>query len=191
MPYDNLSAGSMDSTQPPLPHCDLFNTTIIMKRSSFFVAIISDIALLAVLINFSCSKNSGGGGSGGGGATAQDSVLLNIGNNIILTNYATLQTAANALDASIAVFNAAPDANGLATVQSKFKDAYMAWQGVSAFDGIGPAYSAQPVLSGLNLFPATTARIDSNISAGNTNVNTFANATAKGFPALDYLLFGA
>jgi predicted lipoprotein len=162
-----------------------------MKRSTFFVSVVSGIALLAVLVNFSCSKSSGGGGNGGGGATAQDSVLLNIGNNIILPNYAMLKTAADALDASIAGFNAAPDAGGLTTVQANFRGAYMAWQGVSAFDGFGPAYSAQPVLSGLNLFPATTSRIDSNIVNGSFSVNTFANATAKGFPALDYLLFGA
>jgi predicted lipoprotein len=163
-----------------------------MKRSILVVSVPLVIALLAITINFSCSKNNGSGSPGGpGGSTGKDSVLVNIGNNIILPHYQAFASYVNSLDSAILNFNATPDVTKLGNVQAIFRNAYTAWQTVSAFDGFGPAYSAQPTLSSLNLFPTTASRIDSNILSGNDNVNAFANASAKGFPALDYLLFGA
>jgi predicted lipoprotein len=162
-----------------------------MKRSVFVVSFALVLAVLAIMISFSCSKNSGGGSPGGGGGTAgQDSILANIGNNIILPRYLAFSQYATSLDSAITAFVAAPDAGKLDNVKSLFRSAYTSWQTVSPFNGFGPAYSAQPVLSDLNLFPTTTARIDSNIVSGSYNVNTFANVSAKGFPAMEYLLSG-
>ena len=150
------------------------------------------IGFLAAGILYACSKSSG---KGGGGSTTPpnngDTVLANIGNNIILPAYASLNVSVNSLDSAIADFNSAPTADKLGAVQGFFKTAYLRWEAVSSYDGFGPAYSGQPVLSGLNLFPTNTTTIETNISGGNNNVNAFANASAKGFPALDYLLFGA
>ncbi len=148
------------------------------------------VLFLLILISFSCSK-SGGSSTGGTGTTGGDSILLNIGNNIILPGYQTLATRVNSLDSAITDFNKSPDNTKLANVQSLFKNAYTGWQSVSEYDGFGPASLTQPVLSGLNLFPTSTTLIESNISSGSANVNAFANASAKGFPALDYLLFGS
>jgi uncharacterized protein len=125
-----------------------------------------------------------------GGANG-DSILVNLGTNIILPSYQRLAAAVTSLDSAIADFNTSPTPTKLSNVQTLFKTAYLDWQSVSAYNYFGPAYSAQPVLSGLNVFPTNNKLIDSNISVGNNNITTFANTAAKGFPALDYLLFSA
>ncbi len=166
-----------------------FNKINMTHKSFLFPAFA--VALL-LGISFSCSKSGGSGpGNGTGPTTAKDSILANIGNNIILPAYATLNNSVNSLDSAIVDFNAGPGSTKLSAVQDLFKTAYTNWEYVSAYDGFGPAYSVQPTLAGLNLFPTSTTTIDGNISVGNNNVNAFANSAAKGFPALDYLLFGA
>ena len=158
-----------------------------MRRKTFLFS--AAICLLLTGIFFSCSK-SGGGSNPGGGTTAKDSILANIGNNIILPAYLSLSASTGSLDSATLDFNAGPNAAKLSALQSLFKTAYLSWESASEYDGFGPAYTNQPILSGLNLFPTNNTLIESNISAGNNNVNAFANAAAKGFPALDYLLFG-
>jgi len=158
-----------------------------MRRKTFLFS--AAICLLLTGIFFSCSK-SGGGSNPGGGTTAKDSILANIGNNIILPAYLSLSASTGSLDSATLDFNTGPNAAKLSALQSLFKTAYLSWESASEYDGFGPAYTNQPILSGLNLFPTNNTLIESNISAGNNNVNAFANAAAKGFPALDYLLFG-
>jgi predicted lipoprotein len=144
-------------------------------------------AFVALGIFFSCNKSSG---PGSGPGNTNDSVLLNLGNSVILPSYQDLAREVNTLDSAITDFNANPNSTKLAALQDYLKGAYTGWEFVSAYDGFGPASAAQPGLAGLNRFPTSTTIIESNITAGNNNVNAFANATAKGFPALDYLLFG-
>ncbi|HEY4107949.1 imelysin family protein [Puia sp.] len=149
------------------------------------------VCFLAAGILYACSKSNKGGGGGTTTPTGGDEELANIGNNIILPAYASLNVSVNSLDSAIVDFNAGPTADKLTAVQNLFKAAYVRWEAVSAYDYFGPAASNQPVLAGLNLFPTNTVTIEANVGSGNNNVNAFANASAKGFPALDYLLFGA
>jgi predicted lipoprotein len=159
-----------------------------MKRISFFI--IACVVIVLMTITFACSK-SGGGNNDNNPTTGKDSVLINIGNNIILPSYQSLANAVNALDSSIINFNASPDNNKLLNVQNLFKVAYVAWQSSSEYNYFGPAADAQPALTALNIFPTSTALIDSNISLNNNNVTSFVNTAAKGFPAIDYLLSAA
>jgi uncharacterized protein len=156
-----------------------------MKR--IFLMFFSGAVILLLAINFSCSKAVINNGNGG----VTDTVLLNIGNNIILPSYDSLAIAADSLDSAVVDFNANPTAIKLSNLQTLFVTAYIAWQSASPYDHLGPASVAQPPLSGINIFPVTTTQVDNDISQNNDNVNSFANTTAKGFPALDYLLFGA
>lgn len=158
-----------------------------MKRYSFLPAVF--LIVIITGITFSCSKSGTSGGSGP--TNGKDSVLSNIGNNIILPAYEILAADVNSLDSAISDFNSSPNATKLSNTQILFKNAYTAWQSASEYNYFGPASTAQPVLSSINIFPTSTTIIDSNIKIGNTNVNAFANTAAKGFPALDYLLFGA
>jgi hypothetical protein len=146
-------------------------------------------AAILLLINFSCSKSSPGSTGSNNSTVGKDTILLNIGNNIVLPSYQSLATAVNSLDFAIDDFNTSPNSTKLSNVQALFKTAYTAWQSASEYDYFGPAYDAEPTLSGINIFPTSTTLIESNVSSNNDNLNTFANTAAKGFPALDYLLF--
>ena len=157
-----------------------------MKRLGLF-GLLASVLLLVVL---SCSKSNKGNNSGTPTSGGGDSILANIGNNIIMPAYQNLATAVNSLDSAITDFNAGATSGKLSNVQGLFKSAYMAWEAVEEFDYIGPASTTQPVLSTLNIFPTSESTINTNIASANYNVNTFANTAAKGFPALDYLLFG-
>src|ERR1700733_13818718 len=152
-----------------------------MKR--IIILFFACAASLLIVVNFSCKKAASGAGA--------DPILINIGNNIILPSYQSYGAAVNSLDSSITDFNQGPTATKLSNVQALFKNAYIAWQSISEYDGIGPAAANIPALSGLNLFPVSTSLVDNNISLTTpVNINSFANQAAKGFPALDYLLFG-
>lgn len=116
-------------------------------------------------------------------------LVVNAGNNIIIPNFQSLSTAADALDASIIAFNAAPTSLALTTAQEKFKLAYSAWEHCAAFN-FGPAQTAL-LDKNLNIFPTNDEKIDANIASTTTiDLNNLSNLDAKGLPALDYLLFG-
>ncbi|HEY6899905.1 MAG TPA: imelysin family protein [Puia sp.] len=159
-----------------------------MKRNFLILPIAAAVLVSGVL--YSCSK-SGGGGSNPGGSNDKDSILANIGNNIILPAYVSFSASVNSLDSAILDFNAGPTSTKLTAVQSLFKTAYVNWQYTSAYNYFGPASTNQPLLSSCNLFPASARTIDSNIFIASYNINGFTNVAAKGFPAADYLLFGA
>src|ERR1700710_1270067 len=148
-----------------------------MKRNILVFPTI--LILLTAGFLYSCSKSGGGGsnpGGGGGTTTGKDSILTNIGNNIILPAYVSLSLSVNSLDSAILDFNASPNSTKLKTVQSLFKTAYINWQSASEFNYFGPASTIQPTLSGLNIFPTDSVKIESNITAANNNVNAFAIA---------------
>jgi uncharacterized protein len=115
-------------------------------------------------------------------------MLSNIGNNIIIPNYQSLKAAVDKLDSATAAFNLNPDNANLLNLQNIFKDAYRAWQVCSVFD-LGPAETEYFRIN-MNTFPADSVQIKTNISSGSYNLDAIANWDAKGFPALDYLLFG-
>lgn len=112
-------------------------------------------------------------------------LLENLGNNVIVPAYKQAQTKSLALKVAIADFTAAPDVPKLQATKTAFKEAYIAWQAVENFD-FGKATGLTLTL---NNFPADTVRILSNLSSGSYDLNQAGNLRAKGFPALDFILF--
>ncbi len=144
-------------------------------------------ALIIVLV--SCSK-SGDSGTVIPPASNVDSALVNISKNIIIPAYQNLSAASIALDASVTAFTTAPDATSLANAQAAFKTAYLAWESCSEYQ-FGPA-NDQSLLTGvINIFPTDSNLIKSNISTGTYTIDGLSNLKAQGFPAIDFLLFGA
>lgn len=115
-------------------------------------------------------------------------MLENIGNAIILPSYYTLSVKVTQLDSQITVFSTTPDITNLENVQNAFKEAYLAWQHVSVFE-FGPAEQAL-LRTNTNTFPTDTTQVTTNVNSGSYNLSAVSNIDAKGFPALDYLLFG-
>ncbi|MDB5256646.1 MAG: hypothetical protein JWM14_1341 [Chitinophagaceae bacterium] len=118
----------------------------------------------------------------------QTPLLQNIGNNIIIPNYQTLSVAVNKLDSATTAFNAAPTETSLSNLQVLFKDAYRAWQYSAIYD-FGPS-AAVYLKSNVNTFPVTVSQVTSNVTSGSYNLDAAVNLSAKGFPAVDYLLYG-
>ncbi len=75
----------------------------------------------------------------------------------------------------------------LEALRNSFKGCYLAFQQIKAFE-IGPAADIS-LRAQLNTYPADTALIRQNIASGGANLQSASNLTAKGLPALDYLLF--
>jgi len=117
----------------------------------------------------------------------REEMLANYGENIILPAYQTFKTETTALTDAVNQFTANPSIQTLETAQTSFKAAYLAWQEISVYH-FGPA-EEHLLRSNLNVYPADTTQIKNNIASGSYNFDISANAAAKGFPALDYLLF--
>jgi hypothetical protein len=76
----------------------------------------------------------------------------------------------------------------LQDLQDALLSAYSSWQYVSMFE-IGKAETSA-LRDFTNIFPSNVAMIESNISAGDYNLELPSTRDQQGFPALDYLLFG-
>ncbi|MEO8761646.1 MAG: imelysin family protein [Bacteroidia bacterium] len=115
-------------------------------------------------------------------------MLTNLANNLIIPSYQALNTTVITLDSSVTVFNTSQNITTLANLQAAFKNAYLAWQSCSAFE-VGPADQLSLNVA-VNTFPTDTHQISTNINSGSYNLAGLVNQPARGFPAIDYLLFG-
>src|ERR1700750_288313 len=105
MPSGSLSAKS--TGLPPLS--SPLNKPLKKKNSRNRNLLLVSSAVLLLGIAISCSKSGNNSSPDPGSGSGQDNtILLNLGNNIILPAYQTLSTAVNSLDSAIADFNTSP-----------------------------------------------------------------------------------
>lgn len=145
------------------------------------------VAASAFILIQSCKK-ADGTTPDTGTSFNRAAMLTNMSTNIIIPAYAAYQTSTVSLDAAVTAFNASPTSANLVALQNAFVAAYQLWQPASTFD-FGPAMTAALRVN-TNTYPADVAQINANVTAGTYNPLLLANLSAKGFPALDYLLFG-
>ncbi|MFD3000134.1 imelysin family protein [Pontibacter toksunensis] len=143
------------------------------------------LACLAVLSSCGSDKD------GGDPKTEYDrqAMVANYADNLIVPGYTVFKNKTEAMNTAISAFVAAPAATTLATARTAYQEAYKAWQDVSMYE-FGPA-EEQLLRNNLNIYPTSTAEIESNITAGTYDLQAADNLDAKGFPALDYLLYGS
>lgn len=127
-----------------------------------------------------------GDGTAVTGSFDRSAMLANWADNIILPGYVDFTSKVNALETATAAFVANPD--DLTAIRAAWLDAYTTWQRVSMFE-IGPAETVNLRLN-LNIYPTNVETINNNLGAGTYNLALSSNRSAKGFPALDYLLYG-
>lgn len=146
------------------------------------------LAVSLILVIASCS--SGGNGGDGPEPVSFDRGLMleNWADNIIIPAYQDFTLHVASLKTAADDFTATPSEATLLELRTQFTDAYKAWQNVSMFE-IGPAEQLDFRLN-LNTFPTDANEIETNISSGSYDLSLISNRNAKGFPALDYLLFG-
>jgi len=116
-------------------------------------------------------------------------MLRNIGENVIIPAYSDLKISVDSLHYISNLFIASTSPENLLHLQQAFQKAYLNFQSVSVFE-FGPA-DLELIRPNFNTFPCDTSEINSKIQAGNFTLSTIADLDVKGFPGLDYLLFGS
>ncbi len=113
--------------------------------------------------------------------------LNNLVDNIIVPRYNNFSTDLDAFVSEIGTFTTTPSTANLTELRAKWKTAYISWQSASAFQ-FGP--DEDNLLNGnMNIFPTNTTKIDNHITTGGFDME-IVSTDAKGFPAVDYLLYG-
>ncbi|PWN05316.1 imelysin family protein [Rhodohalobacter mucosus] len=124
----------------------------------------------------------------------RSAILTNWADNLIVPAYQNFVADAEALESAAADFSANPAADELLALRNAFETAYLSFQKVSMYE-IGPAMQvgAQGInlRNYLNSYPSDTAQIVENVSLNDINLDLPSQLDAQGFPALDYLLYGA
>lgn len=156
-----------------------------MKRPFVFVSFLS-VLLWSCLLLLSCKKHKKDEPNAD---FDRVSLLTHLGKNLILPNYKDFQTKSESLNKKVDSFTVAPSGSSLSAAQDAFKEAFESWQKVSVYE-LGPAADAN-LQTELNIFPTDTGQINSNVRSGSYDLSLVSNAAAKGFPAIDYLLFGS
>lgn len=116
-------------------------------------------------------------------------MLENYANNIIVPNYERLDLSIDTLLNLSMTFTNSPTQVNLDNLRTGLKNSWKNWMHCSSFE-FGPA-SNLILRQAINTFPTDTAQINSNINSGSYTLGTASNIDAVGFPALDFLLFGA
>ncbi|NUQ24670.1 MAG: imelysin family protein [Saprospiraceae bacterium] len=139
---------------------------------------------LIVLIGSACNDNNQ---SPCVSEQDQSAVFQNIADNLIIPGYDDLNTRLATLQSAAQAFTGDPSTQQLEALRNAWKAAYLSWQRVAQYE-FGPAEERQ-LRAFLNAFPIETAAVETQLNSGNfvfDNAETF----DKGFPALDYLLYG-
>ncbi|MEM7087848.1 MAG: imelysin family protein [Bacteroidota bacterium] len=151
--------------------------------------IIGLLSITLTLIAIGCSSDDGG-------TTPPEEeinfdrapLLINWADNIIIPGYVDFSDHVSSLSQSVSAFNNTPTVDNLNALRTSWLEAYTTWQRISMFES-GPAEVVGLRLN-VNIYPTNVGLIEDNIASGSYNLDLPSNRAAKGFPALDYLLYG-
>ena len=148
------------------------------------------LIILASLLIFPACENNDDDGTGGGGTDNFDraAMLVSWADQLILPAYADFLLTADELQNSAQALADNPDATTFAALKAAFEAAYLSWQSISVFQ-IGPAESVG-LREQVNAYPTDATGIETNLG-GTYNLELPSERSRQGFPALDYLLYGA
>jgi predicted lipoprotein len=113
-------------------------------------------------------------------------LLGNLYTNIITPRFETFHTSVEALKASADAFVLSPGVAKLDSLKGAYYTAYKAFQAVEVYTFV----PSMDLVTALNSFVPDTLQINNNIQSGSYNLSAVNNIRAKGFPAVDFLLFG-
>jgi len=121
----------------------------------------------------------------GGDKFDRTGMLTNLGNNIVIPAHQQFNSATIALKQNKDAFIANPNSASLDSLKTSFLLAYTAFMKIETY-----SFTPNAETRNLNAFVTDTVQINSNINTGAYDLNAANNIPAKGFPAIDYLLFG-
>ena len=145
-------------------------------------------AIVCLSVLAGCSSDDEGGTAPKGEFDRQ-AMLANYTANLIEPGYQALAAKTKAMETAVSAFATEPTSTTLATARAAYQEAYIAWQQVSIYE-FGPA-DEQMLRNNLNIYPTAVSEIESNVTSGTYDLQAAASLDAKGFPALDYLLYSA
>ncbi|MFK7908545.1 MAG: imelysin family protein [Chitinophagales bacterium] len=134
-----------------------------------------------------CKDDNGGETSSCGGDFDQKAMFQNIADNLILPNYTDLKAKVDDMASKTEVFTSTYDITTLEALRTSYIAAYTSWQ-KSAQYNFGPAEEVS-LRSSVNNFPLDTVMTKTNIQTLIYDFDQPDNYD-KGFPAIDYLLYG-
>jgi predicted lipoprotein len=114
-------------------------------------------------------------------------LLTNLSSNYIIPAYQVFNDNIKSLEVQSNSFVNSPSSMTLDALKNAWSKALLSWQDV-AFLEFGPAADIS-LRAQTNVYPVDTTLIKENMLSGSYNLATANNFTAKGFQALDYLLF--
>lgn len=117
----------------------------------------------------------------------QQQLFSHLYSAVIAPAYIRLQQEVYELEVAGLAFVQDPDQDNLRLLRAEWKDAYLAWQRAEPFC-FGPAEDVF-LRASLNNFPVNANAVENAVQTGNYNFDN-PETFDKGFPALDYLLFG-
>lgn len=117
----------------------------------------------------------------------QTAMFTNVADNLIVPAYQDLQVRTNTLATASTAFSNDISIANLQSLRAAWASAYRSWQ-TAALYNFGPA-EAELLRESLNNYPVDTDAINTNIEAGTWDLDAV-DTYDKGFPALDYLLYG-
>jgi len=118
----------------------------------------------------------------------REPMLSQIGNNIILPAYTNLSQDLFDLEQSFTGFSNNPTIPALDILRSDWLEALKSWQSAAFFE-FGPA-ETELLRANINVYPTDVSQIENNVNTGVYDLYAASNLDAKGFQALDYLLYG-
>ncbi|WP_291965040.1 imelysin family protein [Maribacter sp.] len=118
----------------------------------------------------------------------RSAMLINWADNIIIPSYEAFSADMEGLLSAFNTFKADVNESNLIALRASWLTAYKSWQHVEMFE-IGPAETVGFQLN-MNIYPTDNEKIDGFIVNGSYDLTLSSNRSAKGFPALDYLLNG-
>ncbi len=141
-----------------------------------------------LLIFASCDTNKNGSTD-----TFDRGVLLqNFADNLIRPAYNDLHSKTLLFHTAVLIFNTTPSVENLNALQSAWQEVYFQWQFANAYN-FGPAGEAglqKGLIEEIGTFPAGVVKMEANLASGVWNTSDF-NRDARGFPAIEYLIYGA
>lgn len=146
---------------------------------------LSPILLFVLLLNFSgCVEETDPCATD----FDQTALLDNLANNVIWPAYTTFKVEADSLQAAQKTFVNSPTANTLSVLRAQFQATWVQWHAVAPF-GFGPAEDLN-LAEFLNNSPTRIDLINNAVNGTAYDLSTNAYSYARGFAALDYLLYG-
>lgn len=118
----------------------------------------------------------------------REAFLINMADNVIEPSIENFASEAEGLSVATNSFNENISIESLEVLRAELKEAWLSYQHL-AFVHVGPVSSVN-LRDRVNIFPSKTDVIEENINSQSYVLGAASNVAAKGFPALDYLLFG-